>query len=719
MPVDLENSARSLVVIDVQGSPAAVRGFADGLRVRALTELDVAMVADSPAASDTGEPLGRQPLKPGWIPRTDAHRTLAELTESGRYDFLFHIRALADYPFAWDSRIIQRLRADPYAYALSPLTTGDLARNGQDAQLHRQLPGAALLDGWVQRMGDPYGCLVDAPHGSHTFVDLHRLPDPELLQDVFAAPGPRSHGGNPWPATGAERVLLDGTMLLGTDTPNPPAGRASRLLETRYADLDSASRYVLDKPVKLHIAHSWGGGLERWLNDFINADSHSTSLVLRSVGNWGQFGEALFLFRAPDLVEPIGRFELNTPIADTAPSHPHYRAILHQIIRRYRVSALHVSSLIGHSLDALTLMLPTVVTLHDYYPFCPALNVTFEQECERCESHDTLARCFADNPANRFFDRLVPQQTLAIRELYRRHIALPSVHVVTPSPGVAEKLRTLGALPEGKSAHTIPHGLSLTPFCTLPIAGKRLTVLVLGRLTPEKGGNLLSEALPRLSRFCDFVLLGCGSEAAEKLSKHDAVRAVPTYDYTELPEYVLKARPDLGLLLSVVPETFSYTLSELFSFGIPPVATTVGAFRDRITDGANGFLIEPSANALCDRMEQLNLQRDELRRAAAALSLTPPDSTEAMVRAYSELHFGDQCVKSLSPMAYVCPDPSEQGRELAVRYDHGAVTETLKFLAYIESKVINSPRLGRLSKAVAHTGVRAARFLVQRLARVV
>ena len=46
----------------------------------------------------------------------------------------------------------------------------------------------------------------------------------------------------------------------------------------------------------------------------------------------------------------------------------------------------------------------------------------------------------------------------------------------------------------------------------------------------------------------------------------------------------------LAMSVSIVPETFSYTLSELWAAGIPVLATRLGAFGDRIVDGENGWL---------------------------------------------------------------------------------------------------------------------------------
>ena len=77
----------------------------------------------------------------------------------------------------------------------------------------------------------------------------------------------------------------------------------------------------------------------------------------------------------------------------------------------------------------------------------------------------------------------------------------------------------------------------------------------------------------------------------------------------ELPKILQSLKPDLGLLLSNVPETFSYTLSELFAAGIPPVASRLGAFVDRIEDGVTGWLVSPGGDDLLDKLSELDRPR--------------------------------------------------------------------------------------------------------------
>ena len=156
-------------------------------------------------------------------------------------------------------------------------------------------------------------------------------------------------------------------------------------------------------PVVLHLMHGWGGGLAHWVRNYIEADRGVEHLVLKPIGNWGSFGEGLLLHRSVDSNEPLRYWKLDHPIKATAVRHPQYDRIFRELLAEYRVDQVMVSSLIGHSLDALRHDVPTCLVLHEYYPFCPALNISFEgQVCPSCDKH-RLSACFQRNEHNRFF----------------------------------------------------------------------------------------------------------------------------------------------------------------------------------------------------------------------------------------------------------------------------------------------------------------------------
>ncbi len=399
--------------------------------------------------------------------------------------------------------------------------------------------------------------------------------------------------------------------------------------------LSSVRRHA--KGRRLHILHNWGGGLERWVSDYCHADRAHSNLLLKAIGGWESFGMELHLYENIDDQSPIREWALTPGIKHTAVTHSGYQACLAEIVDRYAIDSILISSLIGHSLDALETGVPASLIAHDFYPFCPALNITFGSVCRSCVESD-LRSCTEANVHHRFFRHGPPADWLELRTAFSQRVLRGRVPIVAPSPSVARLYTELA--PELKDCfEVIPHGLPRFEAAPLQLdytTGQRLRIVMLGSLAPQKGLDLLKNIQARVRSFADLFLVGCG-EYGREFEGLSHVVVIPQYGWEELPGVLRSIRPDLGLLLSVVPETFSYTLHELMNLAIPPVATRIGSFADRIEDGVNGFLCEAEPAAVVARLGKLNLERGLLAAAHEHLLGCRPRDTQEMVGDYERV----------------------------------------------------------------------------------
>lgn len=393
-----------------------------------------------------------------------------------------------------------------------------------------------------------------------------------------------------------------------------------------------------DRPVQLHVLHDLAGGVEHWCRDYCRADTSRVNLILKPYCRGHAAGEGLMLFADIDDAEPIGLWLFASPFEVTAVSHPEYVGALKEIVAQYGVGAILVSSLIGHTLDVFLTGLPTVFIAHDYFPSCPAINLYYDGVCRQCDD-DRLADCLKNNPDFNPFLLYPAQARLAVRKAFLEIIASNSVMVVVPSRIVWQHLSHL--FPQINQAPwiAIPHGVddTLTPLNFPPVTTReKLRVVVLGMLSVSKGMRLLDEALDRLAVFAEIYLVGA-MEVGEIFLDRPGVHVVSSYKLGELQNLLQSIRPDVGILLSIWPETFSYTLTELICMGVPPLTTRLGAFAERLIDFETGFLIEPTAEALVARLADLNINRDLLARVRANLAGLPRRSAANMVADYHRL----------------------------------------------------------------------------------
>lgn len=450
-------------------------------------------------------------------------------------------------------------------------------------------------------------------------------------------------------ASGLRVVRLDHLYVeTGANAPAPKIATPSPLdpLRERVAEALASgivpARPGLDaKPVLLHVLHGWGGGAERWVRDYAAADVGAHHLVLIARGRFKnrRHGEWLELHDGALNGPPLRRWPLPRPIADTAFGDATYRRLLAEVLRDYCVDALIVSSLIGHSLDALRTTLPLYCIVHDHYPLWPVLHRDFGDP-ELAFDDAQRATDLAANGDDAEFARRDPQHWRRLREATVAALLEAEATLIAPSrSALANHLRLapeLRALPAQVIAHGLAPWPADAPKPSAPPPREKLRLLVPGRIRRGKGAELLHGALPHLREHAELFLLGAGSDA-HALFGECGVHIVLDYRRDALPRLLAEIRPDAILLLPTVAETFSYTLSEMRSLGLPVIATRVGALAERIEDGVDGFLIEPSVDALIARVASLGAAPAPLARVRDALTARTEAGLDAMTRAYTDL----------------------------------------------------------------------------------
>jgi glycosyltransferase involved in cell wall biosynthesis len=181
-------------------------------------------------------------------------------------------------------------------------------------------------------------------------------------------------------------------------------------------------------------------------------------------------------------------------------------------------------------------------------------------------------------------------------------------------PRHLEVIPQLGVDPE------IFHPLETVPPRELPIIGYA------GRLVPEKGADLVLDALARLTRRAQIYIIGDGSErlALEQHAASLGIRDRVSFRGIVSPDEMPKALGELDIL--VVPsrtranwkEQFGRVIIEAMACEVPVVGSDSGEIPHVIGEGG---LIFPEGNVtlLARRLDEL-LANDELRREIGRLA---------------------------------------------------------------------------------------------------
>jgi glycosyltransferase involved in cell wall biosynthesis len=198
---------------------------------------------------------------------------------------------------------------------------------------------------------------------------------------------------------------------------------------------------------------------------------------------------------------------------------------------------------------------------------------------------------------------------------FLRSVCRRAAAVICVSSAVADSLAPyLGR----REAVVVPNGIDLTLFDRLPAKANEdgmSHVVAIGRLSPEKGFDLLVEAAALLPGV-RFSLAGEGPERerlAQRIREHDVTDRFALLGQVEdIP--ALLASADVVTVPSR-SEGQGFVAIEAMAAGRPVVASRVGGLVETVVEGGIGLLVAAGdASALADALREL--VADEGRRAA-------------------------------------------------------------------------------------------------------
>lgn len=108
-----------------------------------------------------------------------------------------------------------------------------------------------------------------------------------------------------------------------------------------------------------------------------------------------------------------------------------------------------------------------------------------------------------------------------------------------------------------------------------------LTIAFMGNFSAEKG----SKNFPKLVELCSeaklpikwWILGGIGDEESyQRASSFAEIQTTGFYSTTELPELIKSLKLDLGLIMSVFPESYSKLSRECWQAGLPLIYNKIG-----------------------------------------------------------------------------------------------------------------------------------------------
>jgi glycosyltransferase involved in cell wall biosynthesis len=354
----------------------------------------------------------------------------------------------------------------------------------------------------------------------------------------------------------------------------------------------------------LHVSAAEGGGVDRYIRDVAKD-------VQRRHFLW-HAGDGI------DVIEDIAAQQflpLSRAVEDRAAA-----TALAVWLRSNTVGIVHLHGIGKRCRDRLSLLqsvsaTPWVVTLHDLTFVDPRAFAGGALEPDFAwitEISDTLARAATVIAPSNY-----------IRELALRHF--PSVRCEVIAPGICRSQKGDDAKVPAEFAALMSDHI----------------VAVIGAIGPHKGSGLLDALITRLHEtdICIVVIGYLDSQLSQGWRTPGRCYVHGPYVDAELPGLIAAYGVDLALFPNRMPESFSYTLSEVWAAGIPVIVPEEGALAERVGRHRGGWLL-PARFSAEDAVRLL--QR-----------LFAPDGAAERARVKSQIDPGDPVrVPTLASMAH-------------------------------------------------------------------
>ncbi len=276
--------------------------------------------------------------------------------------------------------------------------------------------------------------------------------------------------------------------------------------------------------------------------------------------------------------------------------------------------------------------LPLVVSLHDYFLVCPTgLMYRFDKR-EPCGLAPLSRQCLTApcDPRSSLHKAVRVMRALAANRAMR-DFRYSAIHVSE----IGRK--TIGHLLSREARQFVLENPIECVDQGLRTTGQDLKIVYCGRLTEEKGADLVARAA--LAAQLPSLFIGEGP-LREKILEID-----PTAEITGWLERAAVrgriARDALAVAApSRWPETGPMVIAEAMSCGAPVIVSTRAGAAGRVEHGVNGYVVAPRVEELADHMRKLKDKKTaaEIGANAYASFWQSPPSPQAHAKALVEIY---------------------------------------------------------------------------------
>ncbi|WP_409198243.1 glycosyltransferase [Methanobrevibacter acididurans] len=265
-------------------------------------------------------------------------------------------------------------------------------------------------------------------------------------------------------------------------------------------------------------------------------------------------------------------------------------AIYFTILVNLNIDLIHINHLINHSFDiskvAEKLNIPIILSIHDFYYICPSIHLLNKNQeyCELiCRENKWTCGCVNSSDEISLKNTINLWRNESLKFLNRCSL------IIAPSNYSTEVYKD--QYPEIKNnIKIIEHGRNLPKRlnCSLTPKNTPIKILFPGHISKHKG-SLLIRKLKEIDKDnkLEFHFMGTTYPSLKQYGKNHG-----RYSREDFGKFVNNIKPSFIGIFSIIPETYSHTLTESWNSGVPVIATNLGALSERINKTGGGWLVD-------------------------------------------------------------------------------------------------------------------------------
>jgi glycosyltransferase involved in cell wall biosynthesis len=385
----------------------------------------------------------------------------------------------------------------------------------------------------------------------------------------------------------------------------------------------------------LFIVHdNWIGGVELHVKDLIEElyTDYNCFLLFKEE-------QSLFLtaYITNETVEFI--FSLNEDYEHMVYTRAEYEHIIRTILVGFKIDLIHVHHTLGQTLDifyeAFKCKIPVAVTLHDFYYLCPTINL-LDINLKYCKGILEEQRCLHCMHCKLGYTKITLKEW---RNEIQKILAAVS-RIFVPNKTVKEiYCEYYGDIDEKISV--IEHGVVFEKSAYKPnFNGKGyFNIAFIGNITPHKGSNIAHDLIvDNTDTDIRWHIFGGTNDTKVSQLNRDDLNKYGSYDRNKLVDLLDKHNIHLICILSIWPETYSYTLTESMIAGIPVLVSDLGALGDRVHKTGTGWVVryDDSSREILDKITEIKEDVHSYNKYVDTVKQYKIKSTAEMCKEYRE-----------------------------------------------------------------------------------